>query len=56
VLDTLGAAYAEAGEFPRALQTAQHALEVATSQGNGQLEQMIEARIRLYRENKPYRN
>jgi len=56
VLDALGAAYAEAGEFPRALQAAQHALQVATSQGNGELEQRIEARIRLYRENKPYRN
>lgn len=56
VLDTLGAAYAEAGKFPDAMATAQRALNLATSQGNGALGQMIAARIRLYQENRAYRD
>ncbi|HKF49272.1 MAG TPA: tetratricopeptide repeat protein [Terracidiphilus sp.] len=56
VLDTLGAAYAEAGKFTDALSTAQRALTLATSQGNSGLQQMISARIRLYQENRAYRD
>jgi tetratricopeptide (TPR) repeat protein len=55
VLDTLGAAYAEAGDFGRALAAAQSALDLATAQGNGALEQMIAARIGLYQEKRAYR-
>jgi tetratricopeptide (TPR) repeat protein len=55
VLDALGAAYAEAGEFARALTVAQHALDLATAQGNNALEQMIAARIALYRGRRAYR-
>jgi tetratricopeptide (TPR) repeat protein len=54
-LDTLGAAYAEAGDFGRALAAAQHAMDMAIAQGNGALEQMIAARIRLYQEKRAYR-
>ena len=56
VLDTLGAAYAEAGDFARALAAGQRALELAKAQQNGALEQMIAARMGLYREKRAYRN
>ena len=36
-LDTLGAAYAEDGQFARAAATARHALELAQAQGNQKL-------------------
>lgn len=56
VLDTLSAAYAETGQFARALDVEQHALELATASGDQQLQQMIAGRMALYRERKPYRN
>ncbi len=56
VLDTRGAADAEAREFPQALETAQQALELATGQGNSGLERMIAARMQLYREKRAYRD
>lgn len=56
VLDTLGAAYAEAGQYARALEAAHHALDLAAAQENGALKQMIEARMALYRQGRPYRN
>jgi tetratricopeptide (TPR) repeat protein len=56
VLDTLGAAYAEAGDFSLALKTAQHALDLATGAGNNGLEQMISTRMQMYRENRAYRD
>ena len=52
VLDALGAAYAEAGDFARALAAAQRALELA---GDGALRQMIAGRMALYRERRAYR-
>ncbi|MGB6780430.1 MAG: tetratricopeptide repeat protein [Terracidiphilus sp.] len=55
VLDALGAAYAEAGRFPDAVAAAQHALDLATAEGNSALEQMVAARIELYREKRAYR-
>ena len=56
VLDALGAAYAEAGDFARASTAAQHALELATAQGNSTLEQLVAARMQLYREKRAYRD
>ncbi len=56
VLDALGAAYAEAGDFSRASTAAQHALELATAQGNSTLEQLVAARMQLYREKRAYRD
>ena len=55
VLDAMGAAYAEAGDFGRALEAAQHALDLATARGNSAQEQMIAARIALYRQKRAYR-
>ena len=55
VLDTLAAAYAEAGWFPEALGTARQALDLAVQQGNQRLADALRARIALYEAGKPYR-
>ena len=55
VLDTLAAAYAEAGRFPEALATARKALKLATQQHNPVLTNAVQARIALYERGKPYR-
>ena len=52
---TLAAAYAEAGRFPNAAQTAKRALQLATEQGNTALADAIRAQIRLYHSGFPYR-
>ena len=56
VLDTLAAAYAEAGEFPQALETARHALDLANSRGDTSMAKDIKYRINLYEAGKPFRN
>ena len=55
VLDTLAAAYAEAGRFPEALQTARKAAELATRQNNRPLAESINAKISLYEAGTPFR-
>ncbi len=55
VLDTLAAAYAEAGWFPEAQVTARKALELATQQNEHELADAIRARIARYDAGKPYR-
>jgi len=45
---TLAAAYAEVGQFPNAITTAQRALQLATAQGNTALAEAIHSQIRLY--------
>jgi tetratricopeptide (TPR) repeat protein len=55
ILDTLAAAYAEAGRFPEAVQTARRALELAKLQHNKTLAKSVTARIRLYEAATPYR-
>jgi hypothetical protein len=52
---TLAAAYAEAGRFPNAVQTARRALQLATDQGNTALADAIRTQIRLYQSGSPYR-
>jgi len=52
---TLAAAYAEAGQFPNAIKTAERALQLATDQGNTALADSIRAQIRLYQSGVPYR-
>jgi tetratricopeptide (TPR) repeat protein len=52
---TLAAAYAEAGQFPNAVTTAERALRLATDQGNMALAEAIRAQIRLYQSGFPYR-
>jgi tetratricopeptide (TPR) repeat protein len=47
-MGTLAAAYAEAGRFPEALQTARKAVELATGQGKHPLAESIKAKIPLY--------
>ena len=54
VLHTLAAASAERGEFSRALDTAQRALELADAQGNTSLADSIRREITLYRAGLPY--
>jgi tetratricopeptide (TPR) repeat protein len=55
ILDVLGAAWAETGDFERALEAANHALVLATQQGNSGLAEMIYIRIQLYQQKLPYR-
>jgi len=54
-IGTLAAAYAEAGNFPQAIATAQHAAEVATAAGDTALATRNQQLINLYRAGKPYR-
>jgi Flp pilus assembly protein TadD len=51
-LDTLAAAYAEAGRFPEAVQTARQALSLATDP----LAAELKARIALYQDKRPFRD
>jgi spermidine synthase len=54
VLDTLAAAYAEAGRFSDAIQVGDQALDLARRQNNAPLVERITARQRLYRAETPY--
>jgi tetratricopeptide (TPR) repeat protein len=56
VLDTLGAAYAEEGQFPKALESAHRALDFAVAKGDTGMANAIRFRINLYEQNKPFRN
>ncbi len=56
VLDTLAAAYAEAGRFPEAVKTAERALALAEGQRIPALAEKIAARIELYQARTPYRD
>ncbi len=55
-LDTLAAAYAEAGRFQDALAAAREALQLATAAGNRRLAESLRKRIELYGEGKPWRD
>lgn len=54
-LDTLAAAYAEAGDFAEATRIAETALQMAKVSGQQELAAMVESRVRLYRNRQPYR-
>jgi hypothetical protein len=54
VLDTVAAAFAEAGRFPEAVETAERALVLAGVEHNPTLVKELTARLTLYRENKPF--
>ena len=56
ILDTLAAAYAEAGRFPEAVETARQALRWASVQPDASLRDGIEARLKLYEAHTPYRD
>jgi Flp pilus assembly protein TadD len=55
VLDTLAAAYAEAGRFPEAVETARRALALANERNDQPLAEAIQARIALYEAGTPWR-
>ena len=55
MLDTLAAAYAEAGRFPEAIQASQKALDLAYSADMIELAKDIESRMRLYQAGRPCR-
>ncbi|MBN1391983.1 MAG: tetratricopeptide repeat protein [Sedimentisphaerales bacterium] len=53
-LDTLAAAYAAAGDFEKAIGTAERALELCQSPEQNPLKEEIESRLALYKAGKPY--
>jgi tetratricopeptide (TPR) repeat protein len=53
---TLAAAYAETGEFSKAIQTAQEGIQLANSQGNPGLATELQGNISLYQEQRPLRD
>jgi protein O-mannosyl-transferase len=53
---TLAAAYAESGEFSKAIRTAQQGIELANSQGNSGLATELQGNIVLYQERRPLRD
>ncbi len=53
-LGTLAAAYAEAGQFPEAVETAQHALRLAETQSNPTLAAAIRSQLQLYQSGLPF--
>jgi tetratricopeptide (TPR) repeat protein len=55
ILDTLAAAYAEAGRFTEATATARRALAIANQQKDAQLAAGLSARIALYQAGTPFR-
>ena len=55
VLDTLAAAYAEMGDFPKAIGAAERAVFVAVTRNQPALEKEIRARLEMYRAGKAYR-
>ncbi len=55
ILDTLSAAYAEAGKFPQAIDTEQQAVTLARQQGNLPLTSTLNAHLARYGSNIPLR-
>ncbi len=55
-LDSLAAAYAETGDFVRAIATVQRAQELATALGKKELASEMADRLRAYRAGKPFRH
>ena len=54
-LDTLAAAYAAAGKFTEAVETAEKAIELAESAGRGALADRIRKRLEYYKAGEPWR-
>jgi cytochrome c-type biogenesis protein CcmH/NrfG len=55
ILRTLAAAYAESGDFSKAIDTAQRAIDLATAQNNTSLLATLRHEIELYQARTPYR-
>jgi tetratricopeptide (TPR) repeat protein len=56
VLDTLAAAYAEAGRFPEAVQIATQLLDLARKQDNRRMVAALQERLALYQAGTPFRD
>jgi tetratricopeptide (TPR) repeat protein len=54
ILDTLAAAYAAAGQFKEAIETAQKAIDLANAAGQKSKTEEISKRLQLYQASKPY--
>jgi tetratricopeptide (TPR) repeat protein len=54
IFDTLAAAYAEAGRFDEAVETARRALKLNATQNNQPLAEAIQSRLKLYEAHSPY--
>jgi len=54
ILDTLAAAYARVGRYPKAVETARRALDLATHGNDPELTAALQARIALYEAGKPF--
>ena len=55
LLDTLAAAYAAAGKFSEAIETAEKAIRLAENAGQKELAQEIQNHLQLYKASQPYR-
>jgi tetratricopeptide (TPR) repeat protein len=53
-LETLSAAYAETGDFSKAIKIAENAYELANKSGNTSLAKGIKKRLRFFKNHKPY--
>jgi tetratricopeptide (TPR) repeat protein len=54
ILDTLAAAYAEAGQFPEAVETARQALKLCAAQKNEPLVEVIQSQLKLFERHSAY--
>jgi tetratricopeptide (TPR) repeat protein len=54
ILDTLAAAYAEAGRYPEAVETAQRALDLSATQNKKPLAEIIQKQLKLFETHSPY--
>lgn len=54
-LDTLAAAYANSGDFSRAIVTARQAVDLASRAGNADLARAIDVRSKVYQQRQPWR-
>jgi len=54
-MDALSAAYAETGQFEKAIDTAQRALRLASAKGSKKLQHKFQSRLALYQQGKPLR-
>ena len=54
LLDTVAAAYAEAGRFPEAVETARRALNLPATKNNPPLAEAVQDRLKLYEAHIPY--
>jgi tetratricopeptide (TPR) repeat protein len=55
ILGTLAAAFAESGDFDKAVETERHAADLATQQGNARLAEALEGRLAKFQAKTPIR-